>query len=74
MHLGVEGGDADALGREGIRVRARCSLDQAVETEATQVIAHLRRAGVTPEESGNTPAEPLVGEAGDGVDDEAECT
>ena len=26
MHLGVEDGDADALGGEGIRVRARCSL------------------------------------------------
>jgi hypothetical protein len=42
-----------------------------VESEAPQAVAHLRRAVVLAEESGDMPANALVGEAGDGVDDEA---
>ena len=72
LQLGVEDGDADALGGEGVGVGARCSLDEAVEAEAAQVVAHLRGAVVPAEESGHMPAKALVGEAGDGVDDEAE--
>ena len=48
------------------------SFDEAVEPEAAEVVAHLRRAVVAAEESGHLPAKALVGEAGDGVDDEAE--
>ena len=45
-----------------------------METEAAQVVTHLRRAVVLTEESGNIPAKAFVGEAGDGVDDRSECT
>ena len=72
MDFGVEDGDADALGREGVGVRAWRALDQPVEAEAAQVIAHLRGAVVSAEESGDVPAKALVGDAGGGVDDEAE--
>jgi hypothetical protein len=44
-----------------------------VQPEATQVIGHLVHAVVRAEESGHQPAKALVGEAGDGVDDTAQC-
>ena len=72
MELGVEDGDSDPLGGEPVGVGARVTLDQTVEAEAAEVVAHLRRAVAVAEESGHLPAKALVGEAGDGVDDEAE--
>lgn len=66
--LGVEDGDADALGRELVAVGALDASDEPVETEPSQVIAHLAAAVVGAEESGHTPAKAVVGEAGDGVD------
>ena len=60
MELGVEDGDADALGSHGVRVRPGGALDQPVETKATQVITHLRRAVVPAEESGHLPARLLL--------------
>ena len=59
---------------ERVGVGAGLTLDQPMEAESAQVIAHLRGAVVPAEESGHLPAKALVGEAGDGVDDEAECT
>ena len=74
MELGVEDGDANPFGRERVVVGAWAAFDQSMEAEATQVVAHLRRAVVHTEESGHMPAKAFVGEAGDGMDDEAECT
>jgi hypothetical protein len=37
VELGVEDGDSDPLRGEDIGVRARCSFDQSVKTETTQV-------------------------------------
>ena len=51
----------------------RDPFDEAVEAEAAQVVGHLIGAVVPAEESGHEPAKALVGEAGDGVDHEAEC-
>ena len=48
------------------------TLDKAVEAEPAQVVAHLGGAVVLAEEPGHLPAKALVGEAGDGVDDQAE--
>ena len=48
------------------------TFDQTVEAEAAEVVAHLRGGVAGAEESGDLPAKALVGEAGDGVDDEAE--
>ena len=50
----------------------RLTLDQTVEAEAAEVVAHLRRAVAVAEESGHLPAKALVGEAGDGVHDTAQ--
>jgi len=51
-------------------VGALLAGDQAVEAQATKVKGHLRGAVVPAEEFGHLPAKALVGEAGDGVDDE----
>lgn len=53
MELGVEDGDANPFGRERVVVRAWAAFDQSMEAEATQVVAHLRRAVVHTEESGD---------------------
>lgn len=67
VELGVEDHDPQPLGREGVGVRAGDALDVAVEP--AQVVGHLRGRAVPPEESGHQPANTLVGESGDGVDD-----
>src|SRR5208282_1577584 len=74
MELGVEDGDADAVGRECVAVGARRALDQpvCVEAEAAQVVAHLPGAVAGAEESGDVPAKALASDAGDGMDDEAQ--
>jgi hypothetical protein len=41
------------------------ALDQAVQAETTEVIAHLGGAVVLAEEPGHLPAKALVGEAGE---------
>jgi hypothetical protein len=74
VELGVEVGDADSLGRERVAIGTRGTLDEVVEAEAAQVVAHLRGAVVPAEESGDMPAKALVGEASDGVDEDAEST
>jgi hypothetical protein len=68
LQLGEEDGDPDAVRGGGVGVGARNALDQPVQAQAPQVVAHLVGAVVRPEESGNPPAKALVGEAGDGVD------
>lgn len=72
--LGVEDGDAADLAGDDVGVGAQHACDQAVEAKPTQVVAHLRCRVVGAGESGHQPAEALVGEAGDSVDDEAERT
>ncbi len=74
VELGEEDGHPDALRREGVGVGVGNSFDQPVETETAQVIGHLIGAVVPTEESGDEPAKAGVGEAGDGVDHEAQCT
>jgi hypothetical protein len=70
--LGVEDGDAKAFRGELVGVGAGDALDQAVEAESAQVVAHLRGAVDAAEESGHLPAKAFVGEAGDGVDHQAQ--
>jgi hypothetical protein len=72
--FGVENSDADAFSGQGVGIRSWCSFDESMESKAAQVITHLRRGVITPEESGDMPAKAFVREAGDGVDDETECT
>src|SRR4029077_18692255 len=73
VELGVEDGDALALGREHVGVGVRDAGDQPVQPQATQVVGHLAAVVVGAEESGDEPAKALVGEAGDGVHYTAEC-
>jgi len=68
----VEDGDADDPGGDDVGVGARHAADQAVEAKPMQVVADLRCRVVSAEESGHQPANALVGEGGDSVDDEAE--
>ena len=74
LELGVEDCDADALVRDHVGVGALEALDEAMEAQASQVVAHLGRAVGRAEESGHLPAKALVGETGDGTDDEAQGT
>jgi hypothetical protein len=55
VHLVVEDGDADAFGGEHVGVGAWQAFDEPVQSEATQVVGHLRRGVVAAEESGQTP-------------------
>jgi hypothetical protein len=72
LELGVEGGDADSIGRARVEVGADPAFDEAVEAEATRVIAHLRRSVILVGEPGCLPAKALVGWTDDGVDDETQ--
>ena len=72
MEFGVEDRDAGPVGGEGVGVGSGESFDEAVETEAAQVVGHLAGGVVGVEESGDEPAKASVGEAGDGVDDTAQ--
>ena len=72
VELGVEDRGSDAFGGGAVGVGVGDLLDEAVESEASQVVAHLVGAVVRVEESGDEPAKAFVGEAGDGVDDTAE--
>jgi hypothetical protein len=67
LELAVEDGDADALGGEGVGVAVRQARDEALETQASEVVAHLGGGVWLAEESGDVPAKAFVGEAGDGV-------
>ena len=73
VDLGVEDGDADAVGGRHIHVRAWLAADQALAAEATQAIRHLRRGIGAGEESGYLGTQAPIGEAGYGVDGDAEC-
>ena len=42
--LGVEHGDADPVGGEGVGVLAGDALDESVQPEAAEVVAHLALA------------------------------
>ncbi|MGC8628292.1 MAG: hypothetical protein ACP5VR_12230 [Acidimicrobiales bacterium] len=72
MDLGVEHGDPEAFGRGDVGVGVRDALDQAVETEAAQIVGHLVGGVVRAEQAGDEAPEALVGEAGDGVGHDAE--
>src|SRR6185437_12461623 len=69
VELGVEDGDADALGGEDIAVAAGQALDESVQAQAAQVVAHVGAGVGVAEQSGDLPARTFVGEAGDGVDE-----
>jgi hypothetical protein len=73
VNLGVEDGDADAVGGEGVGVGVRDPFDETVEAQPAKVVGHLVGGVVVAEESGNEPAKAFVGEAGDGVGYDAEC-
>ena len=74
VEFGVEDGDSDAFCGDLVGVGAFDALDEAVEAEPAEVVAHLVGCVVTSEESGDTPAKALVGETGDGMDYSAERT
>ena len=70
--LGVEDGDADPVGGQDVGVLAGDALDQPVQPEAAEVVAHLAlRVGLL-EVSGDEWAKALVREAGDGTEDGAQ--
>ena len=71
MQLGVEDGDSESFGGEGVGVGGH-SDDEAMEAEAAQVVGHLVGGVGGAEQSGDEPAKALIGEAGDGVDDTAQ--
>jgi hypothetical protein len=72
LEFGVEHGDADAFGGEVVGVAVGEALDESVQAQASEVVAHLALAVVLVEESGDEPAKAFVGEAGDGTEDVAE--
>jgi len=72
VEFGVEDGDADAVGGDGVGVGAGNALDEPVQAEPAQVVAHLAGRVVAAEESGDVPAKASVGQAGGGVDDKAQ--
>ena len=74
LELAVEDRDSDALRGEHVTVAAREPVDEPVQAQATQVVAHLTAAVVVAEQTGDVPAKALVAEAGDGVDERAEGT
>ena len=49
-------------------------MDEAVEPESSEVVAHLVLGVLVAEESGDVSAQALVGEAGDGVEDVVQST
>ena len=72
LELGVEHGDADAFAGELVGVGAREALDQAVQAQAAEVVAHLGLALGLAEVLADESAEALVGEAGEALEDVAE--
>ena len=72
MDLCVEDGEAGAVGGEGIGVGSGLSGDEAVESQSSQVVAHVVGGVVHVEQAGDEAPEVLVGEAGDGMDVGAE--
>ena len=50
------------------------AFDEAVQAEAAEVVGHLPGGVVHAEQSGDKAAKALIGEAGDGVDEQAEST
>ena len=72
LKLGVEHGDADALAGELVGVAAREALDETVQPQPAEVLAHLALVVGLAEMLGDEPAQALVGEAGDGMQHIAE--
>lgn len=70
--LGVEDGDADPVRGEGVGVLAGDALDEPVQPQAAEVVAHLAlRVGLL-EVAGDEWAQALGREAGDGTEDGAQ--
>ncbi|MGC1781885.1 MAG: hypothetical protein WA708_05155, partial [Acidobacteriaceae bacterium] len=70
--LGVEHSDADPVGGEDVRVFVGDALDQAVQPQTAEVVAHLALAVGPVQVAGDEWAKALVREAGDGTQDGAE--
>jgi hypothetical protein len=68
LELAVEAGDADAVGSQHVGVCAWQALDEAVQAQTPEVVAHPALAVVVGEVGGDERAQGLVGEAGDGVE------
>jgi hypothetical protein len=66
VELGVEDGDADAVGGEGVAVAAGQPLDEPGQAQSPEVVGHLAGALVAAEQPGDHGTEALVGEAGRG--------
>jgi hypothetical protein len=66
VDLGVEDGDADAVGGEGVAVGVGQAADEPGQAQPAQVVGHLSGAVVAAEQSGGQDTQVLVGEAGGG--------
>ena len=72
LEFGVEDGDVDPVGGQGVAVGVPDPVDQPGQAEPAQVVGHLALAVVLAEVSGDEPAKAFVGEAGDGWEQVAE--
>src|SRR5262249_11416983 len=72
LELGIEVRRLDAIRSGDVAVLVLQAPDQAVETESPQVVGHLRSRIRGAEQTGYQGTEAPVGEAGDGVEVDAE--
>jgi hypothetical protein len=72
VELGVEDRHPDAVGGEHIAVGALDPADQALESQSAQVVGHLGAAVGTAEQAAHLGAEAPVGEADDGIQQDAQ--
>jgi len=74
VNLGGKERDMEAIGRDGVAGGTRHAIDEALEAQPTEVVAHSSRciAGwVEAEQAGNQGAQVAVAEAG--LEDERSC-
>src|SRR5258708_24225064 len=72
VDLGIEDGYPYSVAGEHVAIGAGKTPDQALASEATQVVGHLRRVVCADEEAGDLGAEAPISEAGYGVDGDTE--
>ena len=64
IELAVEEGDAQTIGCDVVAMGAKLALNETAETEASQVIRHLRGGIGPPEEGGHAWAQVAMAKAG----------
>src|ERR1700680_4260328 len=66
IDFGVEEGDVQAVGRDGVACRAGDAVDQSRQSQAAQIVGHSARgvgAGVESQQGGDLRAEVAVAES-----------